>query len=199
MAISKEFSEILGFLCAEGCYVNSRSSYTYLDKKRNKIVKANNKLQKRIEFGNKNKILLDRFQSLLAREFNYSPRIGSDRICICKYSVVDSILNQTPIGHLKWRVPEEVKKSDDLELIKSFIRGYFEGDGTISNRLRLFSTNYSGLKEVSELLTKLNINHNFKGPYVKEGKKDSFEIYVFEREKLNFIKQISPITKKLNF
>jgi intein/homing endonuclease len=192
MVISKEFSELLGFLCAEGCYIHSRSSYVYFDKKRNKFYKANNKLQKRIEFGNKNIILLKRFNYLLTKEFSYSPKIKLDRICICKRTIIDSILNETQLGHLKWNVPKSVICAED-EVIKSFIKGYFNGDGTLSNRIRFFSTNFCGLKEVSKLLTRLNLKHQINGPFLRPNRKKIYEIYIYQSERDKFISLIKPL------
>ena len=195
MKISKELAEILGFLCAEGCYVNSISSYWEFDKRMGRKRFRKNKKQRRIEFGNKNKTLLKQFQLLLQLQYNYSPTIGKDRICICKKKIIDDILTHTNIGHLRWSVPEAVAKGN-RDIKTKFIRGYFEGDGTIINRIRFFSTNIHGLLQVSQLLKELNLRNKVNGPVLKEGRKPSYEIYVYESEKETFLKEINPLTKR---
>ncbi len=198
MEFSEELAEILGLLCAEGCYVNTRTTYWEFDKERGKKYLKKNKLQRRIEFGNKNQILLNHFVSLLEKEFSYSPKPGKDRVRICKRNIIDAILSFTEIGHLNWKVPKNILKGD-LNLKRKFLRGFFEGDGTISNRIRLFSTNYSGLKQVSLLLEDLRIIHKFKENKVTGNRKPCFEIYIFENQRESFLKEIKPLTKRPDY
>lgn len=195
MTISKELAEILGLLCAEGCYINTRTTYWGYDKDRGRKYLRKNKLQRRIEFGNINKILLEHFKKLLEKEFDYSPNLGKDRIRICKGAIVDSIVSYTAIGHLKWAVPKEVLKGNNY-VKKSFVRGFFEGDGTISNRIRFFSTNKQGLAQVAEILTGLNIKNKLNGPTIKENRKPLYEIYVYQGMRETFLNKIKPLTKR---
>ncbi|MBT4175002.1 hypothetical protein HOC80_00780 [archaeon] len=195
MKISEELAEILGFLCAEGCYVNTKSTYWQYYKNRNKKYLIKNKPQRRIEFGNTNKILLDYFKKLLEIEFDYSPNIGKDRIRICKGAIVDSIISHTDIGHLKWHVPSKVRKGSQ-KVKKVFIRGFFEGDGTISNRIRFFSTNLKGLEQISEMLTELKIQNKLNGPSIKVNRKPLYEIYIYQSMRETFLNKIKPLTKR---
>ncbi|MBU0472274.1 MAG: LAGLIDADG family homing endonuclease [Nanoarchaeota archaeon] len=64
----------------------------------------------------------------------------------------------------------------------SFLRGYFDGDGTTSNRIRMFSTNIEGLKQVSKILVDLKFKHTFQGPIIKERRKPSYIIQISEKE-----------------
>jgi len=192
MEISEELAEIIGLLCAEGCYINTRTSYW--GKERGKMRYRKNKLQKRIEFGNIDPILLNHFKELVEKEYNYTPGIGKDRARICKGGIIDNITSYTDLGHLKWKVPESVMNGN--EIIKSrFLRGFFEGDGTVSNRIRFFSTNLQGLKQITKLLDSLSIKNKLNGPALKPRRKPFYEIYIFQSERERFLNKLQPITK----
>lgn len=77
----------------------------------------------------------------------------------------------------------------------AFIRGYFDGDGTASGRIRFFSTNELGLKQVSELLKKLKIKHTTQDPVLKEKRKPLYIIQISEKEKERFLNLIQPVSK----
>jgi len=192
--VTPEFAEILGLLCAEGCYVVQYD--TYWGKDGNKTRFYDHHKSERVEFFNKDKKLLERLKELLAKEFNYSANITPlGKINICNRKVIGEILNQTKLGHLKWRVPEQIMNSCETVKI-SFVRGYFDGDGTISNRARLFSTNFAGLKQVSKLLEDLQIKHTFPYPQIKEKRKPIYSIQIMEKEKQRFLNLVKPISKR---
>ncbi len=190
--ISKEFAEILGLLCAEGCHVVSFSSYWSKNEKR---YRADYKSE-RVELYNKDNDLLINYKLLLLKEFNYSANITKDnKINIATRSIINKIIKETELGNLKWRVPNSVINSSKIVKI-SFIRGFFDGDGTIINRIRFFSTNRIGLKQVSALLNNLRIKHTFQGPIIKENRKPAYIIQVSEKERERFLKLIKPISKR---
>jgi len=191
--ITPELAEILGLLCAEGCHVISYSSYWV--KERGKLRYRKNKKSERIEFYNKDKKLLVHYQELLFKEFGYESKITKHgKINIGKLSIIQHIGSHTILGHLKWRVPSLIMNSTKHVQI-AFIRGYFDGDGTASGRIRFFSTNELGLKQVSQLLKKLNITHTLQGPIFREKRKPSYIIQVSEKEKERFLNLVQPVSK----
>lgn len=189
-----ELAEILGLLCAEGCHVVSYSSYTGLDKGKTRFYK--NKKSERIEFSSKDMKLLVRFKFLIKRAFGYKVNITKDnKINICKRAIIKSLLNHTPLGNEKWRVPGFIiNSSKNIKL--AFLRGYFDGDGTASNRMRFFSINYKGIKQICKLLTDLQVKHTLQGPVLKKGKKPSYVIQISEKEKEKFLKDLKPCSKR---
>jgi len=191
--VSPELAEILGLLCAEGCHVVSHS--TYFEGEGIKRRLRTNKRSERIEFYNKDKKLLRHLQRLLAQEFNYQAKITKlNKINIGNRVVMRRLIQFTELCNLKWRVPEEVVSgSDDVK--KSFIRGYFDGDGTASRTLRFFSVNRPGLWNVGILLKHLSIDHSFNGPMLKINRKPLYIIRVRARSKERFLSEIKPISK----
>jgi hypothetical protein len=108
--VSLEFAEILGLLCAEGHHSVLFQSYWGKDRGRARYYK--NHKSEHIEFFNKDVKLLNRLQKLLKIEFNYSSKITKhNKINICKRSTIREITKQTPLGHLKWKVPESIISS----------------------------------------------------------------------------------------
>lgn len=188
-------SEILGLLCAKGCHSISYSSYWGKDRGKPRYFR-NDKSEK-IEFFNKDIKLLRHYQNLLAKEFGYHPRIGSgNKILICKIQIINSIINHTGLGHLKWSVPCSVMNgSTNVKL--AFLRGFFDGDGTFSgNRPRIFSTNKNGLKQISLLLEELGISHTFPNPILKQGRKPFYSISIRAKDRETFLNKVNPISKR---
>ena len=191
--MTPEFAEILGLLCAEGHYSLRRYSFQGMDRGRPRYYK--NQKSEHIEFYNKDIKLLNRFQELLNKEFEYYPKITKNgKINICRRDIIRKVLDRTSLGHLKWKVPESViNSSHDIKI--SFIRGYFDGDGTASNRIRFFSTNEYGLKQVSQLLASLNIKHTIPKSILKEHRKPLHYIQISEKERKRFLNVIKPTSK----
>ncbi len=191
--LTLEFAEILGLLCAEGCHTVSYFSYWGKDRGRDRFFR--NDKSERIELYNKDKKLLQHYQKLLSKEFDYNPKVTKHgKINICKIDIIKSIISHTKLGFLKWKVPNNIMESSKNIKI-AFIRGYFDGDGTVSNRVRMFSSNKKGLKQVSKLLKDLEIKHTFQGPIFKENRKPSYIIQVSEKEKERFLNMIKPVSK----
>ena len=191
--IKPELAEILGLLCAEGCHVIQFSSFWGTDKGKPRYYK--NHKSERIEFFNNDLKLLERLQILLSIEFNYYPKITKDnKINICKRTVIRKVIKSTKLGHLSWKVPKSIKISSKKVKI-SFIRGFFDGDGSASTSIRFFSTNRIGLIQISKLLNDLKLLHTFEGPHFREGKKPSYVIQVSRREEERFLNIIQPISK----
>jgi intein/homing endonuclease len=191
------FAEILGLLCAEGSHIVSYSNYWGKDKGKDRFFK--NDKSERIEFYNKDVNLLKHYQKLLFDEFSYTPKITKHgKINICTIHIIRRIINHTCLGTLKWQVPKLVKKGS-IKVKISFLRGYFDGDGTVSGAYRMFSCNKGGLLQVSSLLDDLKIEHTIQGPVLKENRKPSFIIHICKKEKERFLKTVKPISKRPDF
>ncbi|MAF99470.1 MAG: hypothetical protein CMH61_02560 [Nanoarchaeota archaeon] len=194
MNVTKELAEILGLLCAEGCHVLSHSSYWGKDKGKKRYYK--NQKSERIEFYNKDEKLLFHYKNLLLKEFDYNPNITKHgKINICKVLIIRNILCHTALGHLKWQIPKSVTNSDK-EIKIAFLRGFFDGDGTASGCVRMFSTNYPGIKQLSQLLNDLSFKHTIQGPIIKDGRKPSYIIQISRKEEERFLKGVDPISKR---
>lgn len=178
-------------LCAEGCYIDSINYYYAYDKRRDRIYFRKHR-QIRIEFGNKNQKILDRFQDLVFAEYNYKSSRATDRIKICKRNIIYDILSYTQLGHSSWTVPKAILNCSKIVKI-AFLKGYFDGDGTLSNRCRFFSTNKGSLQKVSQLLKTIKIGHIFHGPTLKENKKPMYEVYIYEKWRESFLNTLKPV------
>jgi len=191
--LTPEFAEIIGLLCAEGCHIFRYE--TYIETAEGKTHVHNNHKSERIEFYNKDQKLLLHFQELLNKEFKYYPKVTKHgKINLCRRDIIRDIISNTNIGHLKWKVPDSIM-AGNLDIKISFLRGYFDGDGTVSNRVRMFSTNKKGLMQVSKIIEELNIKHTFPKPQIKVGRKPLYYIQISEKEKKRFLNVIKPISK----
>ncbi len=194
MTITCELAEILGLLCVEGSHILSYSNYT--EKYKGKTRFRRNKKSERIEFYNKDKNLLLHYQKLLLKEFNYSSNITKhDKINIGKQEIISLITSHTQLGHLSWNVPEGISESEN-EVKISFLRGYFDGDGTSSGNVRFFSTNKQGMVQISSLLSNLGFKHMLQGPIIKIKRKPSYIIQISRKDENSFLKAINPVSKK---
>ena len=192
--ITTQLAEIIGLLCAEGSHIISYSSYWGKDRGKNRFYK--NDKSERIEFTNKDNKLLLHYKNLLLKEFNYDAKPTKHyKVNICKMSIIKNIISHTSLGHDKWKIPDSIVNSND-KIKVSFIRGYFDGDGTVSSRIRFFSVNENGIKQVSNLLKELNIQHTLQGPIIKENRKPSYIIQISEKERERFLNLINPVSKK---
>ena len=194
VVLKEDLAEILGLLCAEGCHVISYSSYW--EKERNKLRYRRCKKSERIEFYNKDMKLLEHYKKLLYAYFDYTAKITKDnKINIGNRQIITTLIKNTELGNLIWRVPSFVKKGNSAIKIK-FIRGYFDGDCTCSNRIRFFSTNKEGLKEVSSMLSSLKIRHTLQKPQLRFNRKPLHVIQISEKERESFLNQVNPISKR---
>lgn len=192
--ITPELSEILGLLCAEGSHIISHTSYWGKDKGRKRYFK--NDKSERIEFYNKDKKLLTHYQELLQKEFDYLPKITKhNKINICKMSIIKKIITNTKLGHQKWKVPKTILTGNKTIKIR-FLRGFFDGDGTISKSPRFISTNEKGIKQISKLLKQLEIKNTIQGPHKRKNRKPAYIVYIRSTEKQRFLNILKPISKR---
>jgi intein/homing endonuclease len=193
--LTPELSEIIGLLCAEGSHVVASSSYWGNDGGKPRYYK--NHKSNRIEFSNEDKKLLEHYQNLLKIVFDYETKITKDnKVNICKKDIVDEIINHTELGHLIWNVPKTILGGDDISKIR-FLRGFLDGDGSLTNNLvRFFSTNKNGLDNISKLLNDLGMKHTFQKPMMKKGRKPLYYIQLSRKEREKFLKLVKPISKQ---
>ena len=191
---SPEKAEIIGLLCAEGSYYNSFTDCWLYYPNRDKSYFRKNKQTTYIQFANFDINLLNHFKNLVYEVYNYNASFSSDRIRICNRNVIKDLLKYTDYGHLKCKVPVNVLKGDNDVKIR-FIRGFFDGEGTTSTTVRMFSTNERGLRNISLLLEQLNIKNTFNGPCYKEGRKPYFYIYIRKCDENKFLSMINPVSK----
>lgn len=190
--MDKKFAELLGLLCAEGSHIISYSNYL---EKGKRIRKRVNKKSERIEFYNKDPKLLFHYQRLVEDIFGVKQNITKhNKINLGKRLLIKKIIAETALGHISWRVPNSILTSDK-EIKLSFIRGYFDGDGTASGPVRFFSSNPIGLRQVSLLLKDLDFQHTFLGPYKKSGRKNHYVIQIARKQKQKFLSLVQPISK----
>jgi intein/homing endonuclease len=191
--ISKEFAEILGLLCAEGSHIISYSSYWEINGLKKRYRK--DKRSERIEFYSKDINLANHYISLLDKEFGFTFKITKHgKINIGNRAIIKSIINQTPLGHLKWQVPNSVIDSNK-EIKVFFLRGFFDGDGTAINIVRMFSTNKNGIDQLSFLLSNLNYKHTIQGPIIRPKRKPHYVLQLSRKDQIRFLEEINPISK----
>lgn len=182
-------AEIIGLLCAEGCHRDYYIDYREFDNRRGKYYSRKRKHCKIIEFSNKHLQLLHHFRKLLRAAYSYDTCLsggfkGVKKVTIGKHLIIDDLVKHTAFGVLKWRVPSSVLKGR-RQVKAAFIRGYFDGDGSISfvkrsgyPILTLTSSNRTGLKQVSSLLSEFKILHATYGPYKRKGRLPVYKIFV---------------------
>ncbi len=194
LEISPELAEILGLLCAEGSHIIWFSDY--LESYRGRKRLRRNKRSERIEFYNKDQTLVKHYQALLLKEFDYPTKITRfGKINIGDRSIINHLLEYTAIGNLKWRVPIPIIASN-IYVKQSFVRGFFDGDGTASKSIRFFSTNLIGLKGVHVLLTDIGFSSYFIKPQLKSNRKPLYALRILNSEKERFLNTIKPILKR---
>jgi len=191
--MTPELAEILGLLCAEGSHIISYNDY--FGKEKGKLRFRKNKKSERIEFYNKDQKLIIHYQTLLKKEFNHQSKITKHgKINIGNKKMIRTILSHTFLGHLKWKVPKKVVSSNRKIKI-SFLRGFFDGDGTAINVARFFSTNLNGIKQISLLLSELNYKHTIQEPVIKKNRKPHYVLQLSRPQQEEFLTEINPISK----
>ena len=56
-----------------------------------------------------------------------------------------------------WRVPKEIRNSDNREIICSFLQGLYDSEGSASSHITLSSNSLNGLRDTQKLLEELGI------------------------------------------
>lgn len=100
----------------------------------------------------------------------------------------------TSLGHLKWQVPVAVRTGNQNIKI-SFLRGFFDGDGTAINIARFFSTNKFGLLQLASLLSDLNYHYTIQKPLIRPNRKPFYTLQLSRNNQTRFFDEIKPISK----
>ena len=152
--ITPQKAYIMGCLCSDGCLYKSRRA-------------------KLVQLIAKDKDYVEAFGKAINETYNYNGKVKphSDsrwRFTASRKKIAED-LNQYLRGRHKkynWRVPKEIFASDP-ESKASFVRGVVDGEGTVVNHKRsmggsiyIYSTNKSGLTDISRLLKSLGIKSN---------------------------------------
>ena len=201
--ITPEKAEIIGLLCAEGSHYNYITVYNEFFKNRGKYYTLIRNVEA-VEFTNLDEKLLHHFRNLMLKVYNYAPRPTgiktSMKIRIKKKSVIEDLVKYTEFGSKKWRIPEDIFNSS-IDIKSSFIRGLFDGDGSITKyKIRLVSVNKEGICGVKDLLNSIGIECRTGGPLKVSGnRKPTYELIIPRRFILMYKNIISSNHyKKLN-
>ena len=158
--LSIEKAEILGLLCAEGNNDDFIDNYIEYDKRRGKSYMRNNK-REWIDFSNMNRTLQEHFIQLMINVYNYPLKFykkGSSYIQ--RKEVVRDLRKYTQFGSRMWSVPKELFLEQYEWHARAFLRGYMDGDGSITIKRKLISVdsvNKNTLKEVNKLFNQTGI------------------------------------------
>ncbi len=169
---SPETQYWLGFICADGCVVHSireSGNHTYL-----------------LQLTSKDDEILNKYKNYFGDYININKGTGSCKVAqvgskeLCEYFINE--LNITPRKSLT--LDPKVEYSPD------FIRGYFDGDGFISNNKYNYRANFtSGSKIFLEKLQKVLEENNIHTRFVTH-KHIPNDYYTIEIERKNDLKTL---------
>ena len=168
--ISPEKAYIFGVLCGDAC-ISNRSVRFEIRNDEDFIQEFSNCFEK--VYG-------------LKYNYHYYARRNSYVLYISSQIIYNDLLNGN--GDFKtftWRVPEEIMKSKIESLSSSFLRGFYDSEGSASKYcISVSSANKLGLENVSLLLNKFNIRNE-----VKKTKAGYYLITITGRERLKTFKE----------
>jgi len=150
--LSPEKAYILGVLCGDG----------YIDHKFMKL-----EIRRDLDFMNEFIRCVEEVYGLRYKHYYYKHRnsyiVNVNAQIICK-----DLLNHDTFRTRTWRVPKAISESKSKGVVSHFLRALFDSDGSSSgSTVNMTLANGSALREVSSLLTKLNISNRVKtrSPY----------------------------------
>lgn len=200
--ITAEKAELVGFLCAEGCYYKYISKGWEFDKRRNNSyfrIKHNEVLQ----MGNNNLKIQRRFLFLLNKIYGYEIKFygkpNSMRCTIKRKDVIKDLMQYSKTyNSFGWRLHKSII-SGSKHVKLGFLRGFFDGDGSISlttkNRykIRFFSVNLKELKKVQKITNSLGMRSKIYGPYWgKSSKTGIYELTLISKDAIDFVSAVNP-------
>ena len=199
--ITKEKSELIGFLCAEGCFYEYTSKDKEFQSKRRKSYLHIRKVRI-IQFNNNNPKLQRRFLLLLKKIYDYPLHFygkpNSLRITIKRKDVVDDLVTYTKYNSFVWKIPKEIINGPKKVKI-AFLRGLFDGDGTFNVvkkygvRARIYSVNFKELRKINKILISFGIKNKVYGPYFStKSKTGIYELDMNGNYAKLFLKLIKP-------
>ncbi len=201
--ITADKAELVGFLCAEGCYYKYIWEGWEFDKRRQNSyfrIKYNEVLQ----MGNNNLKIQTRFLFLLNKIYGYKIKFygkpNSMRCTIKRKDVIKDLMQYSKTyNSFGWKLHKFIL-TGTRQVKLSFLSGFFDGDGSISltskNRykIRLFSVNLKELKKVEKLINSLGMKSKVYGPYWGKGSKTGiYELTLISKDAINFVNNVKPV------
>jgi intein/homing endonuclease len=140
-------SAICGFLAGDG-YVNVR--------------KDKNNIHYEIGFFPDDEVMLDNYCTFLNEVYHKKPIIKQINkmfdVRITSKTIVEDIMQLANFGHHKWSIPKSILITN--EEIIAWLKAFFSAEGYVNSKtIRVQSVNKDSLKEVSNLLNILEIEH----------------------------------------
>jgi intein-encoded DNA endonuclease-like protein len=160
--LTPEKAYILGVLCGDG-HINENFVQLEINKNDEEFMK---------EF-------IKCFKDVYGLKFSYHfrPKRNTLATYISPEFICDDLLSYGAFGVRKWRVPEVILKSNEIEIISPFLRGFFDSEGCVANRFIILGVvNKKGALDIVKLLRKVGINASFK-EYLKTFKNYSTYVY----------------------
>lgn len=154
-------------ICGDGwlyTYRVKRSPGELKNHPRNNIYK----IKYSIQYCNTEKLLLDRFSEDVKNIYNLRANASGIYRSIKGKWVYERLKHLGAGKSREWFVGEELLNANS-SIISEWLKAFFDDEGHVdveSNYITLNSVNFSGLKQVQELLRKIGIvNTSLKGPY----------------------------------
>jgi len=154
---------ILGVMCGDGCLFTTtaeKKCWTYR-------LYAVNLAVKDLDFAQEFSRCLNSVYGLtikigLQKRNDKNPNHSDIWVASTKRKAIFEDLSKYKFGTKSWEVPKEIVSSKDARIIGSFLRGFFDSEGSVSfgkrsSMLSVCSTNVSGLETVRTLLLRLGL------------------------------------------
>ena len=200
--ITPEKAELIGFLCSEGCYYKYIAKYWSFDKRRNNSYFRIQE-QEVLQMGNNNPKIQNRFLFLLEKIYKYKIKFygnpHSMRCTIKRKDVIHDLIKYSKTyNSFEWKLHKTIcNGSPGVKL--GFLRGYFDGDGSISKtsknryKIRIFSVNIKELKKIQKILNSLSMKSKIYGPYIGgRGKTGIYELTLISENAISFVNKVKP-------
>ncbi|MFH8087083.1 MAG: LAGLIDADG family homing endonuclease [Candidatus Aenigmatarchaeota archaeon] len=139
------------------------------------------------------KKFVDSFKNVYGIECDYwyYPKRNTFVTYITSHLICADLRKYGKFGRYDWTLPREVLKSDDNGIIRAFLKGFFDSEGSVGSYvISVSSVNKKGLIGVKKLLSKLGIRANLIA--VKKGK--YFVLYISRKENIKKFKQLINFT-----
>lgn len=207
--LSEEKARLIAYLSSDGHvsklkYYPKRKSLT----KFGVIYRGKINYSYKILFYNSNKEVVNKFISDFKKVYGIKLKYNKKRIEVACYisTIYNDLIKYTSFGSREWRIPKEIlfgNKSLKSEWIKAFCDAeahVSKPNNKNSNKeIVISSTNFSGLKQIKELLNQFNISSYINGPYERcyRLKISKYPNLVNFREHISFYHKDK--LKKMNF
>lgn len=161
--LSQERAYLLGVMCGDGCVFSGKVNKEKYNYNLYVVYLAVRDKEFIDEFIRCMEIVYGFTPSLYLQERNKINKKWSD-IWVAKTARKEVYLDLGPynFGTKTWRVPNEIMISNNKKIIGSFLKGFYDSEGSVLVGPRSFSitshsTNLNGLEDIKQLLKKLGI------------------------------------------